>query len=288
MSLPRKVHTRKELLSLAKDILQAAGDEFFETDAEILLCYVLDTDRIRLFLDQLEAVSEEDCLCILDLAGRVATGEPVQYVTGEAYFMGYRFAVNPTVLIPRPETEVLCEIAIDLLTSHGGASRVLDLCTGSGVLAVSIARAVPNARLTASDISADALAVARANALTLGVSDRITFVCGDLFSAIDVNFDLIVTNPPYIRTGDLPGLPPHVRCHEPGQALDGGVDGLDFYRRIATEAGVFLTNGGTLLAEIGCEQGADVKAALKAAGFFEVSVFKDLTGRDRIVRAVKR
>jgi release factor glutamine methyltransferase len=284
----------KELLSLGKDILHASGDEFFETDAEILLCYVFGIDRTRLFLDRSAEAGEEQRSRYLDFVSRVAAGEPLQYVTGETYFMGHRFAVNPAVLIPRPETEVLCEMAIRDLTARGDAPAVLDLCTGSGALAISIARAVPDARLSASDLSAKALTVARANAQALGVCDRISFFCGDLFEALGVpgegpagRYDVIVTNPPYIRTKDLSGLPRNVRCHEPAAALDGGADGLDFYRRIASEAGRFLTDGGTLLAEIGCDQGTEVKAALKAAGFFEVSVIKDLAGRDRIVRTIK-
>jgi release factor glutamine methyltransferase len=289
----------KELLARGKDILLAAGDAFSETDAEILLCHVCGADRARLFLDRTAEVSEEQRARYLNFAERVAAGEPVQYVTGEAYFMGHLFAVDPAVLIPRPETEILCEMAIGVLTACGGSGsprvpRVLDLCTGSGALAVSIALAVPDVRLTASDISGKALTVARANAQALGVSDRIAFVRSDLFEAFvsqgkapSQRYDLIVTNPPYIRTEDIAGLPPNVRCHEPVSALDGGTDGLGFYRRIAAEAGDFLAEGGTLLAEIGADQGADVKAALKAAGFLEGSVFQDLAGRDRIVRAIK-
>jgi release factor glutamine methyltransferase len=278
----------KELLESGKALLHAADDASFETDAEQLLCYVLGLDRTNLFLRSSEEMNAADRARYLDLAARVAAGEPLQYVTGEAYFMGHRFAVSPAVLIPRPETEVLCDLAIRHLQTLGGAPAVLDLCTGSGALAVSIALAVPSARLTASDVSQEALAAAGENARTLGADHRITFAESDLFDKLESPYDLIVTNPPYIRTGDLAGLPREVRCHEPKGALDGGADGLDFYRRIAAEAGRFLKAGGLLLAEIGYDQGAQVKAALTAAGFSEVSVSKDLAGRDRIVRAVKR
>ncbi|MDR0875926.1 MAG: peptide chain release factor N(5)-glutamine methyltransferase [Clostridiales Family XIII bacterium] len=276
---------------------------------ELLLCYVLGIDRAGLFLRQSngEKLDGADRARYEGLASRVLAGEPVQYVTGEAYFMGHRFAVDPAVLIPRPETEVLCDMAIRDLTALARARAsasmpagegapalcVLDLCTGSGALAVSIALAVPEARVTASDISADALSVARMNAQELGASDRIHFLKSDLLADLHgrdgdgapVRYDLIVTNPPYIPTGDIADLQREVRDHEPMTALDGGTDGLDFYRRIAAEAGGFLADGGTLLAEIGWDQGAQVKAALEAAGFFEVSVFQDLAGRDRIVRA---
>jgi release factor glutamine methyltransferase len=283
------IQHRRELLEAGKDILRGAGNESFGIGAELLLCHVLGTDKISLFLNPLTEVNDVSCAQYLDLVRRVAAGEPLQYVTGEAYFMGHRFAVSPAVLIPRPETEVLCGLAIQHLKSFGGASApaVLDLCTGSGALAISIALAVPAAHLTASDISPRALAVARANADALGVSARIDFRESDLFADLPPSYDLIVTNPPYIRSGDIPGLPREVRC-EPALALDGGADGLAFYRRIAAEAGAFLTDGGTLLAEIGWDQEADVKAAFEAAGFSDLLILKDLTARDRIVRARKR
>jgi release factor glutamine methyltransferase len=267
---------------------------------ELLLCHVLGIDRAALFLRR----SNEDELCGADraryerLASRILDGEPLQYVTGESYFMGHRFAVNPAVLIPRPETEVLCDMAIRELTALAEGSkepRILDLCTGSGALAISIALAVPKAHLTASDISADALAVARMNAQALGAAARIHFIKSDLFADLqDENnagaprkcYDMIVTNPPYIPTSDIADLQIEVCGHEPFLALDGGADGLDFYLRIATDAGAFLTDGGILLTEIGADQGAQVKATLEAAGFLEVSVFQDLAGRDRIARAV--
>lgn len=278
--------TVRELIALGKGVLHASGYECFETDAETLLGHVLELDKAGLFLSQNTPVDDEHHTQYEMLLNRVAGGEPLQYVMGEAYFMGHRFFVDSTVLIPRPETELLCEMAISELSACAKAS-VLDLCTGSGALAVSISLAIETADLTASDISEGALLTANANASALGVSSRINFCKSDLFDEIpDTQYDLIVTNPPYIRTSDMADLPTEVRCHEPAGALDGGVDGLDFYNRIATGAGRFLKPGGTLLAEIGCDQGLQVKAAFEAAGFSEVFISKDLAGRDRVVRAV--
>jgi release factor glutamine methyltransferase len=290
-------HTIQKLLPAGMDILCSAGDENYETDAELLLCFVLGVDKLKLFLNQYLEVTDESYARYRELLRRVADGEPLQYVTGESYFMGHRFAVGPAVLIPRPETEVLCDLAIRILRerAEAAAPRVLDLCTGSGALAISIALALPSVQLTASDISPAALAVARANAEALGASARIVFASGDLFDGLALpgeeggeRYDMIVTNPPYIRTDDISGLSREVRDHEPLQALDGGVSGLDFYHRIAPAAGRYLTAGGILLTEIGWDQGTEVKAALSAAGFSEVKVMQDLSGRDRIVGAIAR
>ena len=280
--------TVKELIALGKGVLHASGYECVETDSETLLGHVLGMNKAELFLNHAKAVDEEKQKLFEKLVDRVAGGEPMQYVMGEAYFMGHRFSVNPDVLIPRPETEVLCEMAIRELSAYDRATSVLDLCTGSGALAVSIALAVEKAHLTASDISTGALTTAQANASALSVSSRIDFIKSNLFDELTGRtYDMIVTNPPYIKTSELANLPSEVRDHEPEVALDGGTDGFDFYNRIVNEASSFLACGGTILAETGCDQGLQVKAAFEAAGFSEVSISKDLAGRDRIVRAVK-
>ena len=280
--------TVKELISLGKGVLHASGYDCFETDAERLLEHVIGMNKAELFLNHAKTIDEEKQKLYEALVDRVAGGEPLHYVMGEAYFMGHCFKVNPHVLIPRPETEVLCEMAIRELSACDRDTNVLDLCTGSGALAVSIALAVEKSNLTASDISEEAMATAEANAKALGVSSRIDFIKSDLFDELaGREYDLIVTNPPYIRKSDMANLPTEVRDHEPLLALDGGIDGLDFYNRIAKDSVNYLNAEGILLAEIGCDQGAQVKAAFEAAGFSEVSISKDLSGRDRVVRAVK-
>lgn len=206
---------------------------------------------------------------------------PLQHLTGEQEFMGYPFLVNEHVLIPRQDTECLVEAAVKEIKKESGNIAVLDLCTGSGCIAVSLKKLLPKAHVTATDLSAEALAVAKENAGRLQAD--ISFLRGDLFAPVTGQFDLIVSNPPYIETKVIGSLMPEVRDHEPRQALCGGADGLDFYRRIAKEAPAYLKPGGALYLEIGCEQGEAVTALLLENGFEKVSCLQDLAGLDRIV-----
>ena len=275
----------KDLIPLGEKILQSAGVEDYKIDAEALLGFEIGFDKKKMFMDGAYEVSDERREAWFDLINRRAAGEPLQYITGEQYFMGHRFTVNPSVLIPRPETEILAEKAIGYLQTNSGTKFVLDLCTGSGALAVSIAKACPAPAITASDISAEALATAKTNAEFLGVSDRINFVLSDLFADLDKKFDLIVTNPPYIRTEDFTGLSREIREHEPLKALDGGADGLDFYRRFASEARAYMRPGACLMTEIGFDQADAVSALFEESGFNSIKVFKDYNSLDRIVTA---
>ena len=208
-------------------------------------------------------------------------GEPVQYILKRADFMGLKLYVDERVLIPRQDTETLAEAAIVALQGKSGAD-VLDLCAGSGAIGLSIASLVPGARLTLADISHGALDVAKKNAQDLNV--RAEFRCGDLFEAVERNgFDLIVSNPPYIPTGELAELQREVQF-EPEQALDGGADGLDFYRRIASEAGAHLKPGGSIYLEVGAGEAKDVLALLQEKLEGEASgIQQDLNGIERIV-----
>ena len=281
--------TIKELIPIGGKILSEAGVENAEFDAEALLGFEIGFDKQKIFMNWTYEVEYERTEAYFDLVSRRAAGEPLQYITGEQFFFGFRFSVNPAVLIPRPETEQLAEKAVEFLRSREKAKSVLDLCTGCGALAVSIVKTIPRVKVLATDISEDALAVARGNAQALGVSDRVEFLKSDLFGSIKRGvlgrkFDLIVTNPPYIRTGDLSSLQREVRDHEPVQALDGGDDGLDFYRRIAEGARSWMREGACLMAEIGCDQGPDVVSIFEAAGF-KAAVSPDLAGIDRFVTA---
>ena len=208
------------------------------------------------------------------LLARRLMGEPVQYVLHSAWFMGLEFFVDARVLIPRQDTEALCEAALEILRRPGEA-RVLDLCAGSGALGLSIARVRPGARVTLSDLSADACAVAAINRDRLGVQAQI--LCGDLFSPAQGRFDLIVCNPPYVRAGEIDALQAEVQ-KEPRMALDGGADGLDFYRRIAAQYRDYLAPGGALALEIGWDQAAQVRALLGGG-----EVVRDLCGHDRVI-----
>jgi release factor glutamine methyltransferase len=205
--------------------------------------------------------------------------EPISYILGEKEFMGLKFVVDCRVLSPRPDTETLVEEAIKVATKEG-LSSFLDVCTGSGCVAVSIASFLKGAKAFASDISPGALDVARENARRNNVS--VTFCQSDLFEKISGNFDLIVSNPPYIKRGMLDSLPSTIKLHEPRIALDGGIDGLDFHRALAYGAPSRLNPGGWLMLEIGFDQGEKVSALLREQGFV-VYIKKDLAGFDRAV-----
>jgi len=277
----------KDLIPIGERILQNAGVVDYKIDAEALLGFEIGFDKQKMFMNWTYEVSDERSEAWFDLINRRAAGEPLQYITGEQYFMGHRFIVSPSVLIPRPETELLAEKAIDFLN---GPKSVLDLCTGSGVLAISIAKACPRARIAASDVSEEALVVAKKNAAALGVSGRIDFTRGDLFSgfrggSFGKKFDLIVTNPPYIKTGDFENLSREIRDHEPAMALDGGADGLDFYRRIAADARAYMRPGARVMAEIGADQGDDIAALFYETGFTNIKIIQDYSSLDRILIA---
>jgi len=302
--------TFRELLAEGRRRLEAAGIEEAENDARLLL---LDTYRI----DWCSLVSVYEmkvpvnppmppvsaCKVVprrisheteaggtyLSVIDRRAAHVPLQYLTHEQNFCGADIYVDERVLIPRQDTEVLVAAALDLAAMLDGAPALLDLCTGSGCIPIALSRLGDFGSITAADLSADALEVAKMNAEQNGAEIR--FVQSDLFEAFRKKaedaerFDLITCNPPYIRSGDMAGLQPEVRDNEPAMALDGGEDGLDFYRRLAEDAGQFLNPGGCVCFEIGFDQAADVSALLENAGFQEVRVLKDLAGLDRVVTA---
>ena len=302
--------TFRELLAEGRRRLEAAGIEEAENDARLLL---LDTYRI----DWCSLVSVYEmkvpvnppmppvsaCKVVprrisheteaggtyLSVIDRRAAHVPLQYLTHEQNFCGADIYVDERVLIPRQDTEVLVAAALDLAAMLDGSPALLDLCTGSGCIPIALSRLGDFGSITAADLSADALEVAKMNAEQNGAEIR--FVQSDLFEAFRKKaeaaerFDLITCNPPYIRSGDMAGLQPEVRDNEPAMALDGGEDGLDFYRRLAEEAGQFLNPGGCVCFEIGFDQAADVSALLENAGFQEVRVLKDLAGLDRVVTA---
>jgi release factor glutamine methyltransferase len=218
--------------------------------------------------------------------------EPVAYITGRQEFWSLDFDVTPDVLIPRPETERLVEIALRLALELrvGEPLRILDLGTGSGAIAIALARELPGAEVWATDISPSALSVACRNAARHSVADRIHFFQSDLFADLSVEgpFDLILANPPYIRRSEIANLEPEVSRWEPRGALDGGIDGLDYYRRIAADASDYLSPGGTVALEIGADMGSSVTALFSSAGAVNAQIFQDYSGKDRVVVARQR
>lgn len=263
--------------------LGEAGIEEAELDARLLLEFVCGTDRNTLLAHGEREVSEEEYGRYSGFIERRAAHVPLQHLTGEQDFMGLTFLVNKDVLVPRQDTEVLVEEVMKHL--HDGM-RILDLCTGSGCILLSLLHYSNDCEGVGVDLSERALAVARENQERLR-SDRpemkARFLEGDLFAGLEERFDMIVSNPPYIKTDVIDTLMPEVWEHEPVMALDGGADGLVFYRRIAGDAGAYLNGGGMLFFEIGCEQAEDVRSIMEAAGFREVEVVKDFAGLDRVV-----
>ena len=250
---------------------------------EILLGHVLKLERVRLYTDLDRPLMKDELATFKALIQRRMAGEPTQYLTGFRQFYARKFAVDARVLIPRPETELLVSQVLELLPKDAPC-RVLDVCTGSGCIAVTIAAERAQASVWATDISEGAAEVARANAETFDVGGRVTVRVGDLLAPVPegATFDVVVSNAPYVTSSEMAGLQREVQ-KEPRLALDGGADGLDLIRRIATDAKRALKSGGTLALEIGDTQGDAVKGLLMRAGYLEVRVDKDLARLDRLV-----
>lgn len=282
--------TIKALLQWTADFLAKKGVESPRLEAQILLAHVMNCPKIELIARSDDEPTERERTGFKELIRRRVEGWPVAYLVGSREFYLLAFEVTPAVLIPRPDTETLVLEALRLLKGMP-APAVLDLGTGSGCIAVSLAHQCKAARVTAVDVSPDALAVAGRNAARHGVADRINLLTGDLFAPLPAGaaFDLIVSNPPYVTPAELAELAPEVQDHEPRLALDGGPDGLAFYRRIAADAGRFLRPGGTVLVEVGHTQ-ADAVAALFAARpeWEAAPTVKDMAARPRVVGARKK
>ena len=284
----------KELWDEGTRRLKEAGVPEPRLDAWYLLEHTTGITRTRYWLDPSAAVCCEQAKLYQSLLDQRAQRIPLQQITHQAFFMGYEFYVDEHVLIPRQDTEILAEAALEKLEGMAKPS-ILDLCTGSGCILLSLLAEKPDSEGTGTDLSGEALAVARRNAKGLGVDSRCVFAQGDLFSALDDGnlsgrdghlsgkYDMIVSNPPYIPAEVIGTLSPEVRLHDPLMALDGGEDGLIFYRRITRQASSFLKKGGWLLTETGWDQGGSVSRMFMDAGFTEVSVRKDLGGLDRVV-----
>ena len=272
-----------EWLRQARTTLEASGCPDPEIDARWMAEDALGMTRADLKFEGEREVREDELDTLNAMLARRAAGEPVQYILERADFMGLTFYVDHRVLIPRQDTETLVENALIAITSQPEA-EVLDLCTGSGCIGLSLKSLAPRAQVTLADVSRDALDVAKKNAELLSVD--VDLRCGDLFQAVGRRrYDLIVSNPPYVPRSELTGLQVEVR-HEPAIALDGGVDGLDFYRRIAAEAPAHLNPEGRIYLEVGIGQAQAVKGLLeKFIHCRESGIIRDLNGIDRVVWA---
>ncbi|MCB1355099.1 MAG: peptide chain release factor N(5)-glutamine methyltransferase [Maritimibacter sp.] len=248
-------------------------------DSRALLAHALGLAPDRLMVEHDREVTDDEMAAYEALLHRRLDNEPVSRIVGRRMFWGRDFKVTPQVLDPRPETETIVEAALQATAP----ARLLDLGTGSGILAVTLLAEWPESTGLATDISPDALAVAGANAETHGVADRLTLMEADWLAGVEGTFDLIVSNPPYIAAAEMPGLDPEVRDHDPEVALTPGGDGLDAYRALVPAARSHLTSGGRLMVEIGPTQGQAVLGLFEAAGFAEVTVLPDLDGRARVV-----
>ena len=288
--MAHSVWTIMKILNWTKQYFEAKGVENPRLDAEVLLCAVLKCQRITLYVDFERPLSEEELATYREYVRRRGNFEPLAYILGERAFMRNTFKVNKATLVPRPETELLVEslLRIAPLLKREGDVKILDIGTGSGAIIVSLLDYLPNAKGVGVDISVDALIVAKENSEKIGVTGRIGFVRSDVFSKLPLEkkFDIIVSNPPYIPAGDIAGLDKDVQ-QEPRGALDGGADGLDFYRRITAEAMDHMAEEGVLAFEIGIGQAAAVQQLCLDAGFVKTAVRKDYAGIERMVFAVK-
>ncbi len=272
--------TYKQLYEYGKAELTEAGIAEAQLDARLLLEYVCGTDHNTLLVHGEREVEEPKSTAYCDLILQRVAHTPLAYIKGTQEFMGLEFSVNKQVLIPNQDTETLVEEAMRLM--HDGM-RVLDLCTGSGCIALSLLHYTNDTSAVATDISEAALTVAVQNAGQLKLTERVSFAETDLFPVQKEKFDLIVSNPPYIPTEVIETLAPEVKDHEPRLALDGTEDGLSFYRRIIRTAPEWLFESGWLILEIGYDQGEAVSAMMRENGFRDIEVIRDLGGKDRVV-----
>jgi release factor glutamine methyltransferase len=275
-----------EVIQRSTEFLTNKGVESPRLQTELLLAHLLSMPRMNLYLNFERKLSEAELGSFRQLIRRRGQREPLQHIVGSTSFCGLELAVNRHVLIPRPETELLAEQGWSFLNSlTPEPSTALDLCTGSGCLAITIAVHCPGTRLFATDISAEALELAKQNAARHDVLERIVFLQGDLFAAFESTepFDLVVSNPPYVPAGEIPSLQIEVRDHDPRQALDGGPDGLEFYRRLALESKRFLKPSGKIMLEFGDGQAPAIREIFESQKWIVEAIVEDYTRRLRII-----
>jgi len=280
-----------ESIQKSAEFLQKKGVEPARLHAELLLAHVLKLPRMKLYLNFERALTPTETDALRELVRRRGSREPLQHIVGSTSFCGFEIAVNQNVLVPRPETELLAEAGWKFLSTRATTEPVktLDFGTGSGCIAIALAAKVPNANIFALDVSAEALELAQQNAQLNQVAERIQFFHGDGFSALPAgaanSFDLIISNPPYIATAEIETLDPEVRDFDPRGALDGGADGLNFYRRLANESANFLKSGGRIMVEFGDDQAESIRAIFETQKWIVEAIREDYTQRQRILIA---
>lgn len=281
MTDKKEVWTIGKILNWTKHYFEEKGVESPRLDAEVLLSHIVKCDRIHLYVNFDRPLVEEELAAFRGMVKARAQRIPVAYILGEKEFMGHPLRVTPDVLIPRPDTEILVEEAIRLLGGKEDA-RIADIGTGSGAILLSVLLGTKGSTGVAVDISPAALAVAKSNRETLGLTDRADFRLGDLYAPLDGAFDMILSNPPYIPIGDMAGLAPEVK-EEPTLALVGGEDGLDFYRRLIDDAPRYLKEDGIVLFEVGIHQAQEVAYLGELRGFCSQRILCDYAGIERVV-----
>ena len=293
--MPSKTWCVQELLKVTTAYLKEKHVEAPRLNAEVLLAHQLDLDRVTLYLNFDQPLTEEELSGYRSLVKRRAAREPLQYITGVQEFWSLQMTVGPDVLIPRPETEILVEQALSLATETAAEKEdplaIAELGTGCGAIAIVLARELTQVLIRATDVSQAALAVARHNARTHGVSDRIVFMKGDLWEPLKAGpwgFDLVVSNPPYVAASEMGDLPPEVREHEPRRALDGGHEGMHFLERIINGAPGFLNPGGWLVLEMAPHQmDRALELMDRSKAYDHKTRLKDYSGRYRVIQARK-
>lgn len=281
--------TVQELIKKATVLLNNVSDTP-QLDAEVILCNLANLERIQLLIYPEREISQEICRKFWENVDKRANMMPIQYITNQQEFMGFDFYVDERVLIPRGDTEILVETAIEVYKKEYINDKIviLDIGTGSGAIAISLAKLIEASEVYAIDISPEALEIAKINVRALGVDDKVNFRLGDLFEGVEQDplrnsVDYVISNPPYIPNEVVEGLSPQVKDYEPWGALAGGIDGLDFYKRIVASAKEYLKVGGWIMFEIGFDQGEAVADLLLKEEFKDVRIIKDLAGLDRVV-----
>lgn len=285
--------TLAEAVKNAATLLSTAGITNARLDAEVLLSHIIMKDRVWLITHRDDVLDDNHQREFTDVIQRRTRREPLQHIIGNQEFWGLEFIVSPDVLIPRPETEFIIEAALAIVQDRNTPVRIIDLCTGSGCIAVSLAKELTAARVIATDASEKALAVARENTRRHGVSEHIRFLLGDLFEPLEEldirgQIDIIVSNPPYVQSGDLSTLQPEVRDYEPEMALIAGPGGTEIAKRIIQLAPVYLKKNGTLIMEMGLGQADALTRMVEATGAYgDRELLKDLAGIERVIVARK-
>jgi release factor glutamine methyltransferase len=282
--------TVHDILNESTKALEAADIPSARLDAEVLLSFCLNCDRLEFYKNPDMIINETQLVVFRNLIARRLQWEPVAYITGRKEFWTFVLEVNSSVLIPRPDTEVIVEEALNLCRKMDSPEiNILDIGTGSGAISLALASEINGAKIVATDISEAALSLAQKNTAALGLQDKIEFKLGNLFEPVDGIFDIIVCNPPYISAKDYERLPSGVKDYEPREALWAGKSGLEFYEKLIYQAAGFVQKNGWLLLEIGAKQEVGVRGIMEAAGFYDnIEMSRDYAGLPRVIKARRK